>query len=56
MRYIIPYFPLQQLTNWFSVAFGRLARSIARIAPRTEKVDISQYLPGFAELLDLDDG
>jgi len=37
-------------------AFGRLARSIARIAPRTEKVDISQYLPGFAELLDLDDG
>ena len=37
-------------------AFGRLARSIARIVPSTEKVDISQYLPGFAELLDLDDG
>ena len=37
-------------------AFGRLARSIARIVPRTEKVDLSQYLPGFAELLDLDDG
>lgn len=37
-------------------AFGRLARSIVRIAPRTEKADISQYLPGFAELLDLGDG
>ena len=37
-------------------AFGRLARSIARIVPRTERVDLSQYLPGFAELLDLDDG
>ena len=37
-------------------AFGRLARSIAHIVPRTEMVDLSQYLPGFAELLDLDDG
>ena len=37
-------------------AFGRLARSIARIVPRTEMADLSQYLPGFAELLDLDDG
>ena len=37
-------------------AFGRLARSIARIVPRTEKADLSQYLPSFAELLDLDDG
>ena len=37
-------------------AFGRLARSIARIAPSTEKVDISQYMPGFAELLEIDDG
>ena len=37
-------------------AFGRLARSIARIVPRTEKVDLSQHLPGFAELLDFDDG
>ena len=37
-------------------AFGRLARNIARIAPKTEKEDMYQYLPGFAELLDLDDG
>ena len=37
-------------------AFGRLTRSVARIVPRTEMVDLSQYLPGFAELLDLDDG
>lgn len=37
-------------------AFGRLARNIARIALCTEKVDLSQYLPGFAELLDPDDG
>ena len=36
-------------------AFGRLTRSVARIVPRTEMVDLSQYLPGFAELLDLDD-
>ena len=33
-----------------------LCASIAHIVPRTEMVDLSQYLPGFAELLDLDDG
>ena len=37
-------------------AFGRLVRSMARIATCTKKADLSQYLPGFAELLDLDDG
>ncbi len=37
-------------------AFGRLARKIVRIADKTDKADISQYLPGFAELLDLCDG
>ena len=36
-------------------AFGRLARSMVRIATCTEKADLSQYLPGFAELLDIDD-
>ncbi|MCR5413250.1 MAG: hypothetical protein K6F50_00800 [Kiritimatiellae bacterium] len=55
----VPQFGAYAITSGLKRAFsasGRLARSIARIVPRTGKVDLSRHLPGFAELPDLDDG